>query len=228
MQTSSSLFHNNIVNLNRNFEELLTLLDDLDFHFNVVGVSETKLTTSNGNSKHPSIPGYAFEYVPTPLASRGVGLFIDELLDYKVMEKSSNQAFQALWIEISLFANEKNAWNHLPSTRLPEVFQTYFEETVEKFALTNKAIYMMGDFNIDLLKCEISHFSHNFLLHLQSCYLVPTVDKPRSATLIDNIFVNGPDKILAGGNIFTDVSDHFSQVLCHKIRSDGKIQRKNY
>ena len=116
--------------------------------------------------------------LPTPLASRGVGLFIDELLDYKVMEKSSNQAFQALWIEISLFANEKNAWNHLPSTRLPEVFQTYFEETVEKFALTNKAIYIMGDFNIDLIKCEISHFSHNFLLHLQSCYLIPTVDKP--------------------------------------------------
>ena len=36
----------------------------------------------------------------------------------------------------------------------PEVCQTYFEETIEKFAMTNKAIYIMGDFNIDLLKSE--------------------------------------------------------------------------
>ena len=35
----------------------------------------------------------------------------------------------------------------------------------------------MGDFNIDLLKCERFHFSHNVLLHLQSCYLIATVDK---------------------------------------------------
>lgn len=72
----------------------------------------------------------------------------------------------------------------------------------------------MGDFNIDLLECETSHFSHNFLLHLQSCNLIPKVDKPTlihraSATLIVNIFVKNPDKILASDNIVMDVSDHF-------------------
>ena len=51
----------------------------------------------------------------------------------------------------------------------------------------------MGDFNVDLLKCETSHFSHKFLLHLQSCYLIATVDKPTrvhraSVTLIDMTF----------------------------------------
>ena len=51
----------------------------------------------------------------------------------------------------------------------------------------------MGDFNIDLLKCETSQISHDFLMSSQSCYLIPTVDKPtrvhrNSATLIDNIF----------------------------------------
>ena len=64
----------------------------------------------------------------------------------------------------------------------------------------------MGDFNIDLLKCETSHFGQNFLLHLQNYYLIPKVDKPAlvhraSATLIVNIFVKNPDKILASGNI---------------------------
>ena len=36
--------------------------------------------------------GYSFEYVPTPLSSGGVGLFIDESLDYPFLEKISNEA----------------------------------------------------------------------------------------------------------------------------------------
>ena len=33
--------------------------------------------------------------------------------------------------------------NHLPQHNSPEFFQTYFEETIEKFAMTNKAIYII-------------------------------------------------------------------------------------
>ena len=83
----------------------------------------------------------------------------------------------------------------------------------------------MGDFNIDLLKCETSQISHDFLTSLQSCSLIPTVDKPtrvyrNSATLIDNIFVNNPDEILLSGNIISDISDHFSQFCIIKAARD--------
>jgi len=47
-----------------------------------------------------------FEYVPTPLASGGVGLFVDESLDFRVLENASSEAFQALWIEISFIKNK--------------------------------------------------------------------------------------------------------------------------
>ena len=76
----------------------------------------------------------------------------------------------------------------------------------------------MGDFNIDLdlLKCDSSSYSHDFISSLQSCYLIPTIDKSTrvrssSATLIDNIFIKNPDQILTLGNIVSDISDHFSQ-----------------
>ena len=42
-----------------------------------------------------------FEHVPTPLVFGGVGMLIDEMLNYKVLERTSNEAFQALWVEIS-------------------------------------------------------------------------------------------------------------------------------
>ena len=83
----------------------------------------------------------------------------------------------------------------------------------------------MGDFNIDLLKFESSQISHDFLTSLQSCYLIPTVDKPtrvhrNSATLIDNIVVNNPTQIHLSGKIISDISDHFSQFCLIKAARD--------
>ena len=88
----------------------------------------------------------------------------------------------------------------------------------------------MVDFNIDLLKCETS-YSHDFLSSLQSCFLIPYIDKPTrvrssSATLIDNIFVNTPDNITACGNIISDISDHFSR-FCILKSARHKTETKN-
>ena len=48
IEKTFSVFHNNVVSLNRNLENLQThLLYELDFHFNVIGVTETKITNSN-------------------------------------------------------------------------------------------------------------------------------------------------------------------------------------
>ena len=33
---------------------------------------------------------------------------------------------------------------------------------MERLFSANKNVHVMGDFNIDLLKCERSNFSHNF------------------------------------------------------------------
>jgi len=146
-------FSSNVASINRNLENVLILLDELDFHFNVIGITETKITNSNENNFHPSIPGYVFEYVPTPLASGGVGLFVDQSLHYTVLEKTSNEAFQAIWIEIS-FVNHKNIVCGI--IYRPHNSPDYFEEVIEKMVSDDKTVYIMGDFNIDLLKCETS------------------------------------------------------------------------
>ena len=76
--SSFSVFHINIVSLYRNRENLQTqLLHEVDFHFNVIGVTETKITNANSQMCPTHIPGYVFEYVPTSLAFGGVGMFID-------------------------------------------------------------------------------------------------------------------------------------------------------
>ena len=77
---------NNVVGPNRNLENLQTqLLHEEDFRFNVIGVTRTKITNAN-SMRTAHIPGYVFEYVPTPLASGSEGMFIDESLDYRILE----------------------------------------------------------------------------------------------------------------------------------------------
>ena len=59
---------------------------------------------------HPSIPGYVFEHVSTPLASGDAGLFVtvEKLLKYNVLEKKLHmRQSKPLWVEIS-FVDNKN------------------------------------------------------------------------------------------------------------------------
>lgn len=87
-------FYSNVVRLNWHFENLQThLLHELEFRFNVIGATETKITNFNFYTCNANIPGYVFECTPTPLELGRVGLFIDVTLSYCVLEKISNEAF---------------------------------------------------------------------------------------------------------------------------------------
>ena len=89
--------HTNIRSLKRNLENFQThLLDELDFHFNIIGLTETRINSSTENLDfNPSIFHYNFEYLPTPLSAGGVGMYIDERFQYQTIERCSNEAFQA-------------------------------------------------------------------------------------------------------------------------------------
>ena len=144
-------------------------------------------------------------------------MYINESLKYTVVEKTSNDAFQALWIEIHSLQKCNIICGIVYRKRnIPQRFQEYFDETVEKLIASNKSVYIMGDFNINLLHAESSRYAQEFLLSLQSFSFTPIIDKPtrvhnNSATLIDNILTNKVDANITSDNIVSDISDHFSQ-----------------
>ena len=228
-----SLFHANVRSLKRNFENLQThLLSELGYPFNIIGISETKITESDQPDYHPTIPGYRFESAPTSLASGGVGMFIDENFKYRVLEKISSRAFQALWVELQFERTSNIICGVIyRQHNSPESFQAYFDETLEKLSNSDKPIYVLGDFNINLLNAESCNFTKDFLLSLQSYSFIPTIDKPtrvssNSATLIDNIFVNQIGSEITSGNIISDISDHFSQFCIIKSLKAKELPKK--
>ena len=83
VKSSLSIFHDNVRSLKRDIKNLkVQLLDQLDFHFDIIDITETKITNSSELNLEIQIPGYEFEYVPTPLGSGGVGMYIDNTLEY--------------------------------------------------------------------------------------------------------------------------------------------------
>ena len=83
-----------------------------------------------------------------------------------------------------------------------------------KLAL-NKIIYLMCDFNINLLNIHEHITSSEFIEMLYTYAMYPLICKPTrvvkdTVTLIDNVYYNDiADNEMLNGILYTDISDHF-------------------
>ena len=89
----------------------------------------------------------------------------------------------------------------------------------------SKTCYLLGDFNIYLLKHEKCEYSARFLNQMMSSMFLPTILKPTritrtTATLIDNIFTNVENNIQVSGILFNDISDHLPVFLINKSKEN--------
>jgi endonuclease/exonuclease/phosphatase family metal-dependent hydrolase len=101
-----------------------------------------------------------------------------------------------------------------PNNKFKE-FKDIMNAILENVDKENKLCYLIGDFNIDLLKSESCDYASQFVEQLFTSSFLPLITKPtritqHAATLIDNIFTNSLEKvnISSNGIIFSDISDH--------------------
>ena len=95
-------------------------------------------------------------------------------------------------------------------------FNDYLSLVLEKITAENKTIILLGDFNIDLIKCSVNIMSSEFFNLVSSYNLLPYITLPTritnsSRTLIDNIFTNSTSTKIISGNLTSTVSDHLPQ-----------------
>ena len=103
-----------------------------------------------------------------------------------------------------------------PNTKL-DCFNNYMYETLSKIKLENKLVYLMGDFNVNLLNSDNHSLTSEFLDLMYSFSLLPLINKPtrihkNGVSLIDNIYSNNlnnlNNKPMINGIFYTDISDH--------------------
>ena len=111
-------------------------------------------------------------------------------------------------------------------------FNDIISPVLHKMSAENKTIILLGDFNIDLIKCSTDNNSSEFFNLVSSYNLLPYITLPtritdRSQTLIDNIFSNSKSTKIISGNLTTTVSDHLPQFFIYPEFNRTFIPRKH-
>ena len=95
----------------------------------------------------------------------------------------------------------------------------FLQPLLEKLSKESKSLYLLGDFNINLLKIDEDNEVTSFFDIIASNLLIPFIINPTRVTpttntIIDNIFSNSLEyNESISGNLRTSISDHFAQFL---------------
>ena len=92
----------------------------------------------------------------------------------------------------------------------------YLNQILEILSREHKQVFLLGNFNINLLSYNDHQPTNDFLDSLASNSFIPYILHPtritsHSKTLIDNIFSNYISHEIISGNITATISDHLPQ-----------------
>lgn len=229
-QDTFSLLHLNIRSLNKHFDDLQLLLDNPSQTLpSIIGLTETWLS-SDPNPPF-ALDNYDFIFNSRhDRAGGGVALYLSKDYNYNICNDITfmNNALESLFIEI-IVPNHKNiivGVVYRPPNSNSHDFLSQLTDITRNHIFLNKDCFIMGDFNINLLKHDSNNTSQEFLELLLSASFLPLVSKPtrvvnNSATLIDNIFSNvipHPDSYV----VLSDVTDHYPIFSHYKISHSVK------
>ena len=107
-------------------------------------------------------------------------------------------------------------------------FQSDLDLVLGKISKENKLVFLMADWNLNLINHHCHKATSDFLKLLYSRMFIPLITRPtiitaNKASLIDNIFTNDPLRPSISGLFLNDISDHlliFSRILYNNSTSD--------
>ena len=209
-----SAFHLNIASIYSHFDELCTLIDQLQHDFSIIAITETRIKSDTPNV-NLSLPAYTMIHTPTESSAGGALLYVSNRHSFKPRTDLTSicyksKQFESVFVEITQPKKGNlivgSLYRH-PTMSIEEFNINFLLPLLEKVSLENKTLLLLGDFNIDLLKCDIIPSNSSFLDILCShsilpSILLPTRLTPNSKTLIDNIFISSSKYELTAGNEF--------------------------
>ena len=103
-----------------------------------------------------------------------------------------------------------------PSMDLSDFNCNYLNKLLENTSKEPKSIFLLGDFNVNLLNYNGHNETNEFLDCLASNSFIPLILQPtrinsHSNTLIDNIFSIVIDPDIISGNLTATISDYLPQ-----------------
>ena len=117
-----------------------------------------------------------------------------------------------------------------PSMNVFTFTNDHLKNMINAICHENKSTLLTGDFNVNLINYNKKRGTYNFLELLCNHNFTPQITLPtrvieKSATLIDNIFVNNPSFKYLSGNTTTTISDHLPQIIILENFKGSNLKR---
>ena len=228
-QSDLTVIHLNISSLALHTAKLKLFLSLIKTKFDIICISESRITKNNSLTTNVNI-GYNFQHTPTESKAGASLMYISDKISYKMRNDLNiycSKQLESVFIEV-LIPNKQNqligtVYKH-PSMNVSKFNHEYLTDILTKIKNENKNIILMGDFNVNLINYYKNRGTDEFLELLFNHNFTPQITLPtriteKTATLIDNIFVNGQTQKYNPGNITTSISDPLPQFI---IIENGK------
>lgn len=236
--------HLNICHAINKTLEITTILNNQDNPFHIFGFSESWLTDMIFDADI-TISGYILVHRHRKhVKETGLLLYISESIQFKRLYHLEQYQIESIWIEISI--------KHSSSIILGFIYRhpdeninwiDNFTSMIDAVLLESKDYFILGDFNIDLLKSNKTWTDRVQLCNLEQLITIPTRVTATSSTLIDHIYVSNKAHIIEVCVPVYGCSDHFPVCMTWKkkgvkipkpghktisYRSYSKFNEKNF
>ena len=164
------------------------------------------------------------EHTPTESKAGGYLLYIFVKIPYKLRNDLNvycPKQLESVFTEL-LLSNKPSQiigtiYKH-PSMNASTFTNGHLKNMLNAIHYENKITLLTVDFNVNLINYDKKRGTYNFFELLFNQNFTPQITLPtrvneKSATLIDNIFVNNPSFKYLCGNITTSISDHLPQFI---------------
>ena len=219
----------NLQSINAKFSELnelITLLSLKKSEPDIICVQELWQFPSDADF---SLSGYhklVYKLRRNHVQGGGVGIYIKSNLNFNVNVKSSifvDRVFESILVDISIKSKiitvgsiYRPSVNHptLNSNQQFEQFLDLFNNLLSDLSNSKNDIYLLGDYNIDLLKINTCSKAKQYVDTFFSYGFLQTITKPTrctnsAATLIDHCITNVLSPVHISNIITCKLSDHF-------------------
>ena len=114
-----------------------------------------------------------------------------------------------------------------------DIFTTEHPDITAKINNENKELYIMGDFNIYLLKFQSHEKTKYFIEAMLPTEYLPVITKPtritdQSATSLDHIYSNSKSLNFKSGIVITDVADHVGTFYVRRKKAHITVSNYQY
>ncbi len=231
-----SLLNVNIRSLYKKFDSLKDFLYSTQTQFGIIGLVETWFKDIPHD--YFNLSDYNLEF-QNRINKKGGGvcLYIKENIKYNVrtdlQQIKSPENVESLFIEIDRPASKNIVVGvmYRPPDQDVNEFNKYIDNVLTHATRNQKIVYLMGDFNINLLNEDVHLPTNDFIDILSTHSLYPSITKPtritsKSATLIDNIFTNSKYN-QTSGIFMTDLSDHLPIFICTDLKTKKVVENND-